>query len=200
VTIRHAEVLEDGELGVRPLRTAAATDRYVLRGGDVETWEPSFTYHGFRYVEVDGWPAGVPGRDELTAVVVHSDMERTGWFSTSNTDLAQLYENVVWSMRGNFVSIPTDCPQRDERLSWTGDLAVFAPTATYLYDCTCMLTSWLRDLALEQLTVDVPRRAVYRAECACVGRAVVSHYEKEHGAIRDGHGRPRRRQKEAMRW
>ncbi|MFJ4166908.1 family 78 glycoside hydrolase catalytic domain [Microbacterium sp. NPDC089698] len=150
ITLRHAEVLEDGELGIRPLRSAAATDRYVLRGGGREIWEPRFTYHGFRYVEVEGWPAEGPRLDDLEAVVLHSDMERTGWFSSSHADLNQLHNNVLWSMRGNFVSIPTDCPQRDERLGWTGDISVFAPTATYLYDCIGMLRSWLRDLALEQ--------------------------------------------------
>ncbi|TCC36476.1 alpha-L-rhamnosidase [Kribbella speibonae] len=150
VTLRFAEVLDDGELGVRPLRSAAATDRYVLGGTETETWEPSFTYHGFRYLQVDGWPGGMPRPDQVQAVVVHSDMGRTGWFRTSHPELAQLHANVVNSMRGNFVSIPTDCPQRDERLGWTGDIAVFAPTATFLYDCTDLLRSWLIDVAHEQ--------------------------------------------------
>ena len=149
IILRHAEVLENGELAVEPLRLAEATDRYTLRGDGPESWEPSFTYHGFRYVGVSGWP-GELTEDAITAVVVHSDMRRTGWFTTSHPELARLHENVVWSMRGNFVSIPTDCPQRDERLGWTGDIAVFAPTAAYLYDCVGMLQSWLRDLALEQ--------------------------------------------------
>ncbi|WP_432970232.1 family 78 glycoside hydrolase catalytic domain [Dactylosporangium sp. CA-233914] len=150
VTLRFAEVLEDGELGVRPLRSAAATDRYILAGRGTEAWEPSFTYHGFRYLQVDGWPGGLPHRDHIQAVVVHSDMQRTGWFRTSHPELAQLHANVVNSMRGNFVSIPTDCPQRDERLGWTGDIAVFAPTAAFLYDCTDLLRSWLVDVAHEQ--------------------------------------------------
>ena len=150
VVLRFAEVLEDGELGVRPLRTARATDRYVLRGDGTEIWEPAFTYHGFRYVQVDGWPGGAPDLDAVEAVVVHSDLERTGWFRTSHPGLSQLHENVVASTRGNFVSIPTDCPQRDERLGWTGDIAVFAPTAAFLYDCTEFLGSWLRDVAHEQ--------------------------------------------------
>ena len=149
VTLRHAEVLEDGELGTRPLRTAEATDTYVLRGGETERWEPRFTMHGFRYAEVDGWP-GKMGRADITAVVYHSDMERTGWFDSSDRLLNQLHENVVWSMRGNFADLPTDCPQRDERLGWTGDLTVFAPTAAFLFDCYGMLTSWLADLAAEQ--------------------------------------------------
>jgi alpha-L-rhamnosidase len=149
VTLRHAEVLEDGELGTRPLRTARATDTYVLRGDDAERWEPRFTMHGFRYAEVSGWPGKI-GQADIAAVVYHSDLERTGWFDSSDGLLNQLHENVVWSMRGNFADIPTDCPQRDERLGWTGDLTVFAPTAAFLFDCTGMLASWLADLAAEQ--------------------------------------------------
>ena len=133
VTLRHAEVLENGELGVRPLRNAKATDRYILRGQDSETWEPTFTFHGFRYVEVDGWPGAVePGA--FRAIVIHSDFERTGSFTCSNALLNRLHENAVWGMRGNFVDVPTDCPQRDERLGWTGDLQTFAPTASFMFD------------------------------------------------------------------
>src|SRR5579884_316850 len=149
ITLRHAEVLEHGELSTRPLRRAEATDRYTLRGDGVETWEPRFTFHGFRYAEVDGWP-GTLQADNIRAVVCHSDMERTGWFECSDPLINRLHENVVWSMRGNFLSIPTDCPQRDERLGWTGDIQVFAPTACFLYDCAGFLTSWLADLAAEQ--------------------------------------------------
>ncbi|MBA2277932.1 MAG: family 78 glycoside hydrolase catalytic domain, partial [Chloroflexia bacterium] len=150
VTLRHAEVLEDGELCTRPLRTAKATDRYTLRGGgEIEVWEPRFTFHGFRYVEVEGWPGELrPG--DLVAVVCHSDLERTGWFECSDPLLNQFHENVVWSMRGNVLDVPTDCPQRDERLGWTGDIQVFAPTASFLYDVAGFLWSWLRDLAAEQ--------------------------------------------------
>jgi alpha-L-rhamnosidase len=149
VTLRHAEVLEHGELGTRPLRHAEATDRYTLRGGEAETWEPRFTFHGFRYAEVEGWP-GELRADDLRAVVCHSDMERTGWFECSDPLINRLHENVVWSMRGNFLDIPTDCPQRDERLGWTGDIQVFAPTACFLYDVAGFLQSWLRDLAADQ--------------------------------------------------
>jgi alpha-L-rhamnosidase len=150
VTLRHAEVLEHGELGTRPLRFAEATDRYTLRGGEAETWEPRFTFHGFRYVEVNDWPGDLNPQD-LSAVVLHSDLERTGWFESSDKLLNQLHENVVWGMRGNFLDVPTDCPQRDERLGWTGDLQVFAPTASFLYDVNGFLQSWLKDLAVEQL-------------------------------------------------
>ena len=149
ITLRHAEVLEHGELGTRPLRFAEATDRYTLRGGGAETWEPRFTFHGFRYAEVAGWP-GELRIDDLCAVVCHSDMERTGWFACSDALVNRLHENVVWGMRGNFLDIPTDCPQRDERLGWTGDINVFSPTAAFLYDCAGFLESWLHDLAAEQ--------------------------------------------------
>lgn len=150
VTLRHAEVLEDGELAVRPLREARATDTYTLRGEAVgEEWEPRFTFHGFRYAEITGWP-GEMGDGDVHAVVLHTDMRRTGWFSCSDPLLNRLHENVVWGMRGNFVDIPTDCPQRDERLGWTGDLQIFAPTATFLYECSGLLRSWLTDLAAQQ--------------------------------------------------
>ena len=149
ITLRHAEVLEDGELAVAPLRTAEATDRYILRGGGTETWEPRFTFHGFRYAEVTGWP-GELRTDDLRAVVIHSDLERTGFFECSDPLVNRLHENVVWGMRGNFLDVPTDCPQRDERLGWTGDIQVFSPTASFLYDSAGFLGSWLADLAAEQ--------------------------------------------------
>ncbi|MCX5425586.1 glycoside hydrolase family 78 protein [Streptomyces sp. NBC_00078] len=149
VTLRHAEVLEHGELGVRPLRQAAATDTYTLAGAGVETYEPGFTFHGFRYAEIENWP-GELDPAAVEAVVLHTDMTRTGWFESSHELVNRLHENVVWGMRGNFLDIPTDCPQRDERLGWTGDIQVFAPTASFLYDCSGMLGGWLRDLAAEQ--------------------------------------------------
>lgn len=149
VTLRHAEVLEHGELGTRPLRYAKATDQYTLRGGAPEIWEPRFTFHGFRYAEVEGWP-GELHPDNLRAVVCHSDLERTGWFECSDALVNRLHDNVVWGMRGNFLDVPTDCPQRDERLGWTGDIQVFSPTATFLYDAAGFLESWLADLAAEQ--------------------------------------------------
>ncbi|MET9226166.1 glycoside hydrolase family 78 protein [Lentzea sp. NPDC003310] len=147
VVLRHAEVLENGELCVRPLRTATSVDRYVLRGGEAEEWEPRFTFHGFRYAEV----TGKLDPSDVTAVVCHTDMRRTGWFTCSDPALERLHENVVWSMRGNFLDIPTDCPQRDERLGWTGDIQVFAPTASFLFYSAGLLTSWLTDLAADQL-------------------------------------------------
>lgn len=150
VTLRHAEVLQDGEIYTRPLRGADATDRYTLAGGAEETWEPRFTLHGFRYAEVSGWTGGDPA-ENIVARVYHTDMERTGWFESSDPELNRLHDNVLWSMKGNFVDIPTDCPQRDERLGWTGDIQVFTPTAAFLYDCSGMLSSWLKDVSAEQL-------------------------------------------------
>jgi alpha-L-rhamnosidase len=150
VTLRHSETLIHGEIDFETNRGAAATDVYVLRGDpDGETWEPRFTFHGFRYVDVDGWP-GELGKDDVTAIVVHSDIRRTGWFESSHVGLNRLHSNVVWSMRGNFVGVPTDCPQRDERAGWTGDINAFACTAAFLYDVRSVLGSWLTDLAAEQ--------------------------------------------------
>jgi len=150
VSLRHAEVLEpDGGPALRPLRTADAHDVYIHDGVDHGWWEPRFTIHGFRYCEVTGWDGTLVPAD-VEAVVIHSDMARVGWFTCSDPTLTKLHENVVWSMRDNFVGLPTDCPQRDERLGWTGDIQVFAPTAAYLHDATEVLRSWLRDLAAEQ--------------------------------------------------
>ncbi|WP_432974803.1 glycoside hydrolase family 78 protein [Dactylosporangium sp. CA-233914] len=149
VTLRHAEVLVDGVPDYTTLRTAQATDRYLLAGSGTEEFEPRFTYHGFRYAEIEGLPHALSS-DDVRAVVVHTDMRRTGWLQTSDELVNRLHENVVWSMRDNFVGLPTDCPQRDERLGWTGDINAFAPTAAYLYDVCDVLRSWLTDLALEQ--------------------------------------------------
>ncbi|MFD8869093.1 family 78 glycoside hydrolase catalytic domain [Streptomyces sp. NPDC059590] len=150
ITLRHAEVLEDGEPATRPLREAHATDTYILADDGPRTWQPRFTLHGFRYAEIGGWPGDLSD-GAVTALVHHTDMRRTGWFECSDTLVNRLHENVVWSMRGNFVDIPTDCPARDERLGWTGDLQIFAPTASFLYDCAGLLDSWLTDVAIEQL-------------------------------------------------
>ena len=161
VVIRFAEVLEHGELGVRPLRTAKSTDMIIL-GGKTKGWEPKFTFHGFRYVvpliicphsrtsyaEVTGHP--YLSLSSFTAIVISSDIRRTGHFSCSHDQINKLHLNTVWSMRGNFVSVPTDCPQRDERLGWTGDIQVFTPTANFLYDTSAFLKHWLQDLEAEQ--------------------------------------------------
>jgi len=153
VTFKHAEVLEHDELGTRPLRGAKATDNVLLSQKQAATWSPKFTFHGFRYAQIEGWPTddAMPSKDDLTAVALYSDMKRTGWFSCSDSLVNKLHDNVLWSMKGNFVSLPTDCPNRDERLGWTGDIQVFAPTANFLYDTKGFLKNWLEDLSAEQL-------------------------------------------------
>ncbi|KAL0932412.1 alpha-rhamnosidase [Colletotrichum truncatum] len=151
ITLRHAEVMEDGELGTRPLRDAKCLDTIIGSGKEIKDWTPKFTFHGFRFVQVDGWPSGTLSKNDIQALVMHTDMKRRGFFECSNSSVNQLHSNVVWSMRGNFLSLPTDCPQRDERLGWTGDLQVFCPTATFLYDTLGILGNWLQDVAAEQL-------------------------------------------------
>ncbi|PVH79618.1 glycoside hydrolase family 78 protein [Cadophora sp. DSE1049] len=153
ITFIHTEVLEKGECATAPLRTARATDKLILAGGTASssrTWHPSFTYHGFRYVEITNWPNEDVDSTDFTAIIIHTDMKRLGTFECSDPQINRLHENVVWSMRGNFFSIPTDCPQRDERLGWTGDVQAFAPTASFLYDCNGILKAWLRTVAAEQ--------------------------------------------------
>ncbi|SIT83522.1 glycoside hydrolase family 78 protein [Microbacterium sp. RU33B] len=147
--LHHAEVIEDGLLGTRPLRGAASIDTYISAGASDEAWAPRFTIHGFQYAELEGWVGDLEDGD-VEAVVLHTDMRRTGCFDSSHPGLNQLHSNVVWSMRDNFVDLPTDCPQRDERVGWTGDIQVFAPTALSLYAAHGTLTGWLRDLAAEQ--------------------------------------------------
>jgi alpha-L-rhamnosidase len=149
VVLRHAEVLEHGELALRPLRNAAATDRLILAGTGPVTWRPTSTFHGFRYAQIDGWPGELRAED-VEALVIASDLPPAGGFSCSAALVNQLHDNVRRSMHGNFLSIPTDCPQRDERLGWTGDIQVFAPTASFLADCSAFLTSWLEDVRIEQ--------------------------------------------------
>lgn len=147
IVIRHAEVLENGELGVRPLRGAKATDILTL-SGSYDFFEPTFTFHGFRYAEITGWPGELTPAD-LEAVVVHSELNRTSRFECSNDLVNQFMGNVIWGQKGNFLDIPTDCPQRDERLGWTGDIAAFAPTAAFNYDVADFLHKWLMDLLEE---------------------------------------------------
>ncbi|CEI67932.1 hypothetical protein FVEN_g7793 [Fusarium venenatum] len=147
ITLKHAEVLENGELGIRPLRKAKATDTIMLSGQGPLEWEPKFTYHGFRYAQIDGWPEETPlDENSLEAIVVHTDMEETGYFNCSHELLNKFHSNVRWSMKGNFLSIPTDCPQRDERLGWTGDAHAFCPTSNYLYDTASFWKSWHKDV------------------------------------------------------
>jgi alpha-L-rhamnosidase len=153
VTLRFAEMLNaDGTLYTKNYRTAKSTDIYIAAGIGVIQWEPRFTFHGFRYVELSGLPKEVkPGKDWVTGVVLHSDLRQTGKFESSHAKLNQLQSSIVWGQRGNFVDIPTDCPQRDERLGWTGDAEVFCPTAMFNYDCQGFFKSWLGSMRDDQM-------------------------------------------------
>jgi alpha-L-rhamnosidase len=124
---------------------ARATDTYFTKGEQDEMWEPYFTYHGFRYVELKGYPEK-PELDMVTGIVFHSDIPVTGSFESSNEKLNKLYENILWSQRANFMDIPTDCPQRDERLGWTADAVDFIRTASFNMDTISFYSKWLRDL------------------------------------------------------
>ncbi len=142
VTLRFAEMLEsDGALHVANLRSAEAMARIIARGEGVETWEPAFTFFGFRYVEVSGIAHPLP--DAIVGVVVHTDLTRIGEFNCSNPLLNRLYSNTLWGQKGNFLELPTDCPQRDERLGWTGDAQVFCHTALYNMDAGAFYRQWL---------------------------------------------------------
>jgi len=151
LTFRYAEILNpDGSLYTENLRGARATDTYICKGGGEETWEPGFTFHGFRYVEVAGLPADA--RIEITGVVLHSDTPRAGEFACSNPLLNQLQQNITWGQRSNFLEVPTDCPQRDERLGWTGDAQVFIRTAAFNMDVRRFFHKWAQDIRDAQRT------------------------------------------------
>lgn len=150
VTLRHAEVLDkQGNFYTENLRPAKQTIEYTLKGEGVETFEPHFTFQGFRYVEVRGYPGEVMP-DSLTGIVIHSVMAETGEFETSSQLINQLQRNILWGQKGNFLDVPTDCPQRDERLGWTGDAQVFARTAAFNMDVAAFFTKWLKDVAADQ--------------------------------------------------
>jgi alpha-L-rhamnosidase len=150
VSIRHAEVLDKyGNFYTDNLRAARATVKYILKGGEQETYEPRFTFFGFRYIAVSGYPGQLKPED-VTGVVVHSDMKPTGSFECSNPLINQLQHNIQWGQKGNFVDVPTDCPQRDERLGWTGDAQAFCRTAAFNMDVASFFTKWLKDLAADQ--------------------------------------------------
>jgi alpha-L-rhamnosidase len=146
IKLRFAEMLEaDGTLHTKNLRTARATARYIARGGGTETWEPRFTYFGFRYVELSGVPA--PADDAVTGVVMHTDLPRIGRFECSQPLLNKLFANTLWGQKGNFLELPTDCPQRNERLGWTGDAQVFCNTANYNLASGAFYRQWSWALA-----------------------------------------------------
>jgi alpha-L-rhamnosidase len=147
-TLRFAEMLQDdGTLYTENYRTARSTDHYTCRGHGTETWEPRLTFHGFRYVELSGVPDGTqPDASWITGVVLHNDMPPTGRFTSSHALLNQLQSNIQWGQRGNFLAVPTDCPQRDERLGWTGDAQVFCGTANFNFNTLAFFVKWCSDL------------------------------------------------------
>ena len=145
LVLRHAEILVNGNFYTENLRGAKATDTFTCRGA--HTLSAEFTFHGFRYLCVEG--AELP-KECFTALVRHTDMKRTGYMQTDNARFQRLYENVIWGQRGNFVDIPTDCPQRDERLGWTGDINAFCRTAAYNYDIRAFMKKWLKTLRDDQ--------------------------------------------------
>ncbi len=150
ITLSHAEVLDkSGNFYTTNLRSAKAQNTYILKGDAEQSFEPHFTFQGFRYVKIEGYPGDV-SPEQLTAVAVYSAMETTGKLSTSNALLNQLQHNIQWGQKGNFVDVPTDCPQRDERLGWTGDAQAFANTAAYNMDVAGFFTKWLKDLKADQ--------------------------------------------------
>ena len=151
VRMRHAETLTPaGTLYLDNLRSAKATDTYILKGGGVEVYEPRFVYHGFRYVELTGFP-GKPDLSAIEGIVVHDAVERTGEFSCSSRLVNRIYRNIEWGIRGNYRSIPADCPQRDERQGWFGDRAQVSRGETYAFDTAALYTKWLTDMRDSQL-------------------------------------------------
>jgi len=150
VRLRFAEILKpDGHLYRENLRRAEVTDTYTLKGDGEEVWEPHFTYHGFRFVEVTGYP-GEPNLETIIGRVVHTAAPFSGEFSSSSELVNQIWKNTLWGQRGNFFSVPTDCPQRDERLGWTGDAQTFWRTAAYNMDLTAFTHKWMRDMIESQ--------------------------------------------------
>lgn len=150
ITIGHAEVLDkDGNFYTENLRPARQLNTYILKGGGEEIFEPHFTFQGFRYIRVEGFP-GTLTEDNFLAIALYSAMERTGNFVSSNPLINQLQHNIQWGQRGNFLDVPTDCPQRDERLGWTGDAQAFARTAAFNFGVRNFMSKWLKDLALDQ--------------------------------------------------
>ena len=161
ITVRHAEIITDGDLNVKSLRTAKATLVYTCKDGEQE-YSPRLTYMGFRYIGIEGI---APENIEVSAIALYSDFEETGSFACSDPLLNQLQSNIVWSGKSNFVDIPTDCPQRDERMGWTGDISVFAKTACFNFDLAAFLEKWLYDVRAEQghgggLPLVVPKQGI----------------------------------------
>ena len=150
INIYHTEVLDKaGNFYTENLRVAKQQNTYILKGGAEEFFEPHFTFQGFRYIKVEGF-TGELKPENITAVALYSDMKPTGTFTSSNTLINQLQHNIQWGQRGNFLDVPTDCPQRDERLGWTGDAQAFSRTATFNFGVNNFFVKWMKDLALDQ--------------------------------------------------
>lgn len=150
ITLSHAEVIDKaGNFYTENLRSARSQNVYVLNGGGEENFEPQFTWQGFRYIKVEGYPGDLKP-ENFTAVALYSDMETTGSFTCSNNLINQLQHNIQWGQKGNFLDVPTDCPQRDERLGWTGDAQVFSRTATFNMNVHNFFAKWLKDIAADQ--------------------------------------------------
>lgn len=156
ITLYHAEVLDKaGNFYTENLRPAKQQNVYILKGGLEETFEPHFTFQGFRYIKVEGYPGELKS-ENFTAIALYSDMKQTGSFTSSHPLINQLQKNIQWGQRGNFLDVPTDCPQRDERLGWTGDAQAFARTAAFNFDVHNFFAKWLKDLAADQENGSVP--------------------------------------------
>lgn len=150
ITISHAEVLDkDGNFYTANLRPAKQKIDYTFKGEGIETYEPHFTFMGFRYIRIEDYPGEINPID-FTGRVLHSDMEKSGDFECSDPLVNQLQKNIQWGLRGNFVDVPTDCPQRDERMGWTGDAQVFAPTACFNVNAAPFFTKWMKDVEADQ--------------------------------------------------
>ena len=151
IVIKHAEVLDKyGNFYIENIRAAKTTATYILKGGGEESFEPHFTFFGFRYIQIEGYP-GELKPENFTAVALYSAMKPTGTFNSSHALINQLQHNIQWGQRGNFLDVPTDCPQRDERLGWTGDAQAFARTASFNFGVNNFFSKWMKDVASDQL-------------------------------------------------
>lgn len=156
ITLSHAEVLDKaGNFYIENLRAAKAQNKYILKGDGEETFRPHFSWQGYRYLKVEGYP-GELKPENFEAVALYSDMKKTGNFTSSNKLINQLQHNIEWGQKGNFLDVPTDCPQRDERLGWTGDAQAFARTASFNMNVHNFFTKWLRDVEADQINGLVP--------------------------------------------
>jgi len=146
IKLVHAETLDkEGNLYMANLRSAKVTDTYIMKGIGQETYEPRFIYHGFRFVKITGYP-GILTKKDICGCVVHDDLDQIGEFETSNPLVNQIYHNVFWGVRGNYRSMPTDCPQRDERLGWMGDRASESLGESFIFNIAPLYTKWVRDM------------------------------------------------------